>query len=79
VEALAEGSQQLRQKVGTEMNKTIYAKPPIIVRELAREIEIPPYLLIHDLMDMDLSQPVTRASNQRWRRLLVRNTELPWS
>ncbi len=42
------------------MDKTIYTKPPIIVRELAREIEIPPYLLIHDLMDMDLFA----ASNQ---------------
>jgi hypothetical protein len=34
------------------MNKPIYAKPPIIVQELAERIGISPYLLIHDLMDM---------------------------
>jgi translation initiation factor IF-2 len=34
------------------MNKTIHAKTPIIVQELAERIGIAPYLLIHDLVDM---------------------------
>ncbi len=36
------------------MNKTIYAKPPIIVQELAERIGIASYLLIHDLTEMGL-------------------------
>jgi hypothetical protein len=34
------------------MSKNIYVQPPIIVQELAARIEIAPYLLLHDLMDM---------------------------
>ena len=35
-------------------NKIIHLKPPIIVRELAKQIEIQPFRLIHDLMDMNV-------------------------
>jgi translation initiation factor IF-2 len=35
-------------------NKIIHLKPPIIVRELAKLIEIQPFQLIHDLMDMNV-------------------------
>jgi translation initiation factor IF-2 len=35
-------------------NKIIHLKPPIIVRELAKQIEIQPFQLIHDLMDMNV-------------------------
>jgi translation initiation factor IF-2 len=34
--------------------KIIHLKPPIIVRELAKQIEIQPFQLIHDLMDMNV-------------------------
>ena len=35
------------------MNKPIYAKPPVIVKELAERTGISPYLSIHDLIDMN--------------------------
>jgi len=35
------------------MSKTICVQPPIIVKELAERIRITPYLLIHDLVDMN--------------------------
>ena len=34
--------------------KTIHIKPPIIVRELALQIGLKPFQLIHDLMDMNI-------------------------
>jgi translation initiation factor IF-2 len=34
--------------------KTIHIKPPIIVRELAQQIGIKPFQLIHDLMEMNI-------------------------
>ena len=34
--------------------KVIHIKPPIIVRELAQQIGLKPYQLIHDLMDMNI-------------------------
>jgi hypothetical protein len=34
------------------MNKTIYAKPPIIVQELAEQLGISRFQLIHDLANM---------------------------
>jgi lipoate synthase len=37
-----------------QMNKTIYAKEPIIVRGLAEQIGIKIYQLMHDLMDMNI-------------------------
>ena len=35
-------------------SKIIHLKSPIIVRELAKQIEIQPFRLIHDLMDMNV-------------------------
>jgi translation initiation factor IF-2 len=35
-------------------NKIIHLKPPTIVSELAKQIEIQPFRLIHDLMDMNV-------------------------
>ena len=35
-------------------DKTIHIKPPIIVRELAQQIGLKPFQLIHDLMDMNI-------------------------
>jgi translation initiation factor IF-2 len=35
-------------------NKIIHLKLPIIVRELAKQIGIQPFRLIHDLMDMNV-------------------------
>jgi translation initiation factor IF-2 len=35
-------------------NKIIHLKTPIIVRELAKQIEVQPFQLIHDLMDMNV-------------------------
>ncbi len=34
--------------------KTVHIKPPIIVRELAQQIGLKPFQLIHDLMDMNI-------------------------
>ena len=38
--------------VGDE--KIVHIKPPIIVRELAQQIGLKPFQLIHDLMDMNI-------------------------
>jgi translation initiation factor IF-2 len=38
----------------TAAAKTIHIKPPIIVRELAQQIGIKPFQLIHDLMEMNI-------------------------
>ncbi len=35
-------------------DKTIHIKPPIIVRDLAQQIGLKPFQLIHDLMDMNI-------------------------
>jgi translation initiation factor IF-2 len=35
-------------------SKIIHLKPPIIVRELAKRIEVQPFQLIHHLMDMNV-------------------------
>ena len=39
---------------GAAAAKTIHIKPPIIVRELAQQIGIKPFQLIHDLMEMNI-------------------------
>jgi hypothetical protein len=36
------------------VNKTIYVKPPIIVRKLAKQIGIKPFQLIYDLANMNV-------------------------
>jgi translation initiation factor IF-2 len=36
------------------MNKTIHAKPPIIVKELAEQIGISRFQMIHDLAGMNV-------------------------
>jgi translation initiation factor IF-2 len=38
----------------TSEEKIIHIKPPIIVRELAQQIGLKPFQLIHDLMDMNI-------------------------
>jgi translation initiation factor IF-2 len=38
----------------TGEDKVIHIKPPIIVRELAQQIGLKPFQLIHDLMDMNI-------------------------
>ena len=60
-------------------NKIIHLKPPIIVSELANQIEIQPFQLIHDLMDMNVFAKETRPSHRRWRRLFARSTVILWS
>jgi len=51
---------QWHRTICMNKNKIIHLKPPIIVRELAKLIEIQPFQLIHDLMDMN----VFATSNQ---------------
>jgi translation initiation factor IF-2 len=36
------------------MSKTIYVQPPIIVKELAQQMGVSPYQLIHDLVGMNV-------------------------
>src|ERR1700738_2358469 len=43
-----------RFRVTAFVVKTIHATPPIIVQELAEQIGIRTYLLIHDMVDMGL-------------------------
>ena len=41
--------------------KIIHIKPPIIVKELAKMMELKPFLLIQDLMDMDVFASLAQA------------------
>jgi len=50
--ASAEPAGQAPATAGDE--KIIHIKPPIIVRELAQQIGLKPFQLIHDLMDMNI-------------------------
>jgi translation initiation factor IF-2 len=50
--AAAEPAAQATATAGDE--KIIHIKPPIIVRELAQQIGLKPFQLIHDLMDMNI-------------------------
>jgi translation initiation factor IF-2 len=42
-------------------NKIIHLKPPIIIRELAKQIEVQPFQLIHDLMDMNVFAKINQT------------------
>jgi translation initiation factor IF-2 len=42
-------------------NRIIHLKPPIIVRELAKQIEFQPFQLIHDLMDMNVFATINQT------------------
>ena len=43
------------------MNKTIYAKPPIIVQELAEGLEISRFQMIHDIAGMNIFVRVNQS------------------
>jgi translation initiation factor IF-2 len=43
------------------MNKIIYAKPPIIVKELAQHLGLSPFQLIHDLANMSVFVRIRRS------------------
>jgi translation initiation factor IF-2 len=42
-------------------NRIIHLKPPIIVRELAKQIEIQAFQLIHELMDMNVFAKINQT------------------
>ena len=42
-------------------DKTIHIKPPIIVRDLAQQIGLKPFQLIHDLMDMNIFAAINQT------------------
>jgi hypothetical protein len=46
------GRRQFGSGLGIKMNKAIYARPPIIVQELAEQLEISRFQLIYDLANM---------------------------
>jgi translation initiation factor IF-2 len=43
------------------MSKTIYVQSPVIVKQLAQQMGVSPYRLIHDLMNMSVFVRVDRS------------------
>ena len=44
--------------------KSIHLKPPIIVKELAKQLSLKPFQLIHDLMEMNIFAAVNQAVDE---------------
>ena len=59
--AAVEEAQPTTEEAAADTRKIIHIKPPIIVRDLAAQLEMKPFQLIADLMELNIFASITQA------------------